>query len=94
MKFRQKQGDNKMQTLQSWSGYSYESISEEVVNRFRRRVNNATATATVLAEYSKRVVDRDSFNVSLLAMVVDGIADMLTTAISEYEDNIEREEVR
>lgn len=80
--------------LQPLSNYDSEALPVEVDDRFRERVNNATATAIMLAQYTKQLSDPDDFELSLVAMVADGIGDMLMTAIEEFEDNVEREELR
>ena len=80
--------------LQLLSNYDSEALPVEVDDRFRERVNNATATAIMLAQYTKQLSDPDGFELSLVTMVADGIGDMLMTAIEEFEDNVEREELR
>lgn len=80
--------------LQMSSYYDYEGISEEILDRFRQRVNNATATAMMLARYAEESEGNDVFERSIIAMVADGISDTLMTAIDEFEDNVEREERR
>lgn len=80
--------------LQLLSNYDSEALPVEVDDRFRERVNNATATAIMLSQYTKQLSNPDGFELSLVAMVADGIGDMLMTAIEEFEDNVEREELR
>lgn len=70
----------------------YEEIEIAVEDRFRERINNATATATMLARYTSMVEEPDDEDFQLFALVADGLADMLTFAIDTFENNVIREE--
>lgn len=83
-----------MTVLQMTSPYDTESIHESYIYRFRQRINAATATATMLARFSEMNTSPDVMDYAMLSMVADGISDILTTAIEEFEDNVEREEAR
>lgn len=78
--------------LQMSDLYDSEIIPIEVEDRFRTRINNATATAMMLAKYAEQADCADPFEMSMVAMVADGISDILMTAIDEFENNAEREE--
>lgn len=79
--------------LQMISLYDTESIDDAYIDRFRQRINAATATATMLARYTEQTAMPDMMDYAMLSMVADGISDILTTAIEEYEENAYREEI-
>lgn len=71
--------------------YDSEQINEEDERILRERVNNANAVATMLARYADSLSNPDEGDVTMLAMVADGIADMLSTAIEAFERAVLRE---
>lgn len=83
-----------MTVLQMTSLHDTESIHEAYIDRFRQRINDATAISITLARFTEMTTAPDVMDFSMLSMVADGISDILTTAIEEFEDNVEREELR
>lgn len=83
-----------MTVLQMSSLYDSECIEEAYIDRFRQRINDATAISIMLARFTEMNTAPDVMDYAMLSMVADGISDILTTAIEEFEDNVEREEAR
>lgn len=76
--------------LQKSADCSWEETSVEVEDRFRDRINNVTAMAAVLSRYADTVENPDASEFAIIAMVANGISDMLMTAIDDFECNIAR----
>lgn len=77
--------------LQLCSTCSSETLTVEDGDQFRERINNAAAMSIVFAHYTKQITEPDDFELKLIAMVADGISDMLMTAINDFEARVERE---